>query len=102
MVLISLFRMTRRDKIIQELEKESKSIDALAVFFECSVSDIISDLEHIQRSLKRRGKKLLVLQPRCRSCGEVIKIKKPKNIKKCPVCRSTFIYPAKFKIEASI
>ncbi len=91
--------MTRREEIIRELARESRSIDELARLFQCSRREILEDLKHVQRSLRARGKRLFALPPVCKSCGEAINIKRVKNIKRCPKCRSSNVAPARFIIK---
>lgn len=90
---------TRRERMTEELERCDKSIEELARMFECTGRDVVKDMEHIQRSLRPRGKRMLMLQPLCRSCGERIKAAKIKDIKKCPLCKSNYISPARFFIK---
>ncbi len=92
--------MTRREEIIRELELRSRSIDELARLFQCTCREVVVDLKHVQRTLRARGRRLYVLPPVCRSCGEAINIKKPKNIKRCPKCRSSNVAPARFVVKS--
>ncbi|NOZ59158.1 MAG: transcriptional regulator [Euryarchaeota archaeon] len=91
--------MTRREEIIRELMRESRSIDELARLFRCSRREILEDLRHVQRSLRAEGRRLFVLPPLCNSCGEAINIKRVKNIKRCPKCRGSNLTPARFIIK---
>jgi len=90
---------TRREQVLAELEEGDRSIRELAELCETTPREITTDLEHIQRSLKGRGKKLYVLPPRCKSCGKKVKTSKIKDISRCPECKSTYLLPKRFKIK---
>jgi len=90
--------MTRRQEIIEILEKGEKSAQELANQFKVELSEILEDLNHIKYSVK--PKKLAMKPAQCRKCGfkfeERSKLKKPG---KCPKCRSEWIMAARLRIE---
>ncbi len=61
--------------------------------------EVYEHLYHIAKSLKRKEKKLIVYLPRCRDCGYVFNIDKPKKPSKCPKCKSENIEPPRFIIR---
>jgi predicted Zn-ribbon and HTH transcriptional regulator len=65
-----------------------------------SERDVEAHLEHLPRSLKHRGERLLVTPARCLACGfsfdERSRVKKPGR---CPKCKATRIAPARFSVE---
>ncbi|HVJ16473.1 MAG TPA: transcriptional regulator [Polyangiaceae bacterium] len=73
-----------------------KELSALAGLRE---KEVLDHLEHLERSLKAEGKKLVVLPPRCLACGFVFRdrdrLKKPSR---CPECKSERIEAARFGI----
>lgn len=90
--------MTRRQEIIELLEKEKKSAQELANMFKVEMFEILGDLSHIRLSVKPRK---LVMEPaQCRKCGfkfeERSKVKKPT---KCPRCKGERIMAALFGID---
>jgi transcriptional regulator len=88
---------TRRQKLIEMLEKGEWSVQGLANEFCTTVKDILKDFEHIPYSI--RPKKLGQNPAYCRNCGFSFKERsRHKTPSKCPKCRSEDIQPALFKI----
>ena len=89
--------MTRREQIIEMLEKDEMAAQDLANHFRTELFEILEDLDHIRYSIKPR--KLKVKPATCKECGfafeERSKIKRPS---KCPRCRSESIVPPLFSI----
>jgi len=90
--------MTRRQEIIELLEKEKKSAQELANLFKVEMFEILGDLSHIKLSV--RPKKLIMEPAQCKKCGfrfkERSKVKKPT---KCPRCKDERIMPPVFRIS---
>lgn len=62
--------------------------------------DVAAHLEHLQRSLKQRGERLIVAPATCLSCGFVFKTRtKLTSPGSCPSCRETHIASPMFRIE---
>jgi len=55
------------------------------------VQDLADDLEHLRKSLKREGMRLLVEPARCQKCEFVFRKEKLLKPGRCPKCRSTWI-----------
>jgi predicted Zn-ribbon and HTH transcriptional regulator len=91
--------MTRRKRILEALEANPMAAEEIATLVEAKVKTVLRDLEHIKLSLRNQGKGLYVEPPFCHSCGELIKVYKVKNVRKCPKCRSENISKAKFFIR---
>lgn len=74
---------------------------ALALGIERSdAQSLYEDLEHIAKSLRGKGRVLLMIPPTCKSCGYVFRdLSKPKRPSKCPKCRSERITNPQFIIE---
>jgi len=64
----------------------------LSVDLSISEKDVYSHLEHILKTVHRKGEKLVITPAKCRGCGFIFRgrrrLRKPG---KCPVCRSEFI-----------
>lgn len=93
--------MTRRLDIIAYLEKTPATIDDLAQYFEVKSATIVTDLEHIVKTLKHSEKKLLRVPPECLDCRYVFspKRKRLNDPRRCPECRSEWLKPQLFKVE---
>lgn len=96
--------LTDRERIINFLLSLHEPVDVYEIQRvaapDLRPSDIYEELEHVAKTLKRRGLKLVVVPARCRQCGYEFRdrerLKKPS---KCPRCRSERIDPPKFYIE---
>ncbi len=94
--------MTRRKEIIKLLKNNPMSITDLSVFFGDKVSnkDIAIDLEHIRKTIKKEGERILQQPARCQDCGFMFtdrdSFTKPS---KCPECKNEWIAEAIYKIE---
>lgn len=66
-----------------------------------SEKDVAGHLEHLARSLRRGGERLVVDPARCLGCGfaftERTRLSKPSR---CPACKSQRLEPASFSIRA--
>lgn len=91
-------RMTRRKEIADLLRASAMTVRELARLFSADTSDIVTDLEHIARSIK--PKERLEVQPSmCRACGFVFKTReKLKKPSKCPRCKHEKITEPVFSI----
>jgi len=87
---------TLRRQIMDELEstQEPLSIRELSQLLGISEKDILSHLEHIEKTLRNSKEKLLKKPSYCRKCGfEFGKRKDFKRPSRCPSCRSEYISP---------
>jgi predicted Zn-ribbon and HTH transcriptional regulator len=66
-----------------------------------SEKDVAGHLEHLARSVRQDGERLVVDPARCLGCGFVFRertrLSKPSR---CPVCKSQRLEPAHFSIRA--
>lgn len=98
--------LTTRERIIQVLLSSTTPLDIYqiqeAAGLDLKPSEIYEELEHVAKTLKRRGMRLVVVPARCRSCGYEFRdrerLKKPSR---CPRCKSERIDPPKFYIISS-
>jgi predicted Zn-ribbon and HTH transcriptional regulator len=63
--------------------------------------DVISHLEHLQRSLQQQGVRLMVEPAECQACE--FRFERRKRLSRpgaCPRCRSTWIAPPVFRIDS--
>jgi predicted Zn-ribbon and HTH transcriptional regulator len=65
-----------------------------------SERDVLRHLEHLERTLKEEGAKLVVEPPACLACGFVFRKRERLNRpSRCPVCRSERLSSARFSVE---
>jgi predicted Zn-ribbon and HTH transcriptional regulator len=107
--------MTRRDKhepipperaatipslIREALSAGPKSARDLSRELGVSERDVLRHVEHLERTLKAEGAKLIVDPPTCLSCGFVFhKRERLNRPSRCPVCRGERLSPARFGVE---
>lgn len=91
---------TIRQKIMALLETETLDAHALSGLTRIREKEVYPHLEHIQRSLKAKGRQLIITPYRCRLCGFIFKIRKKLHAPgRCPQCRQGSIAPALFSIK---
>lgn len=90
--------MTRREYIIETLKKEEMTSQQLAHAFRTTKKTILSDLNHIKKSLKNQHGELAIRMPVCRACGFQFTLTTVREPSKCPHCNSTWIEPPTYKV----
>jgi len=93
---------TRREKIIRLLteSKEPLTLDEIAAMVgEEDRRKVIEDLEHIAKTVRKEGKRLLMEPARCNKCGYVFKSARVRPPSRCPRCKSEWIQPPRFTIR---
>ena len=93
-------RQTLRQEIIDLLNSEELTIRDLSQAVSLQEKEIIDHLGHIERTLQRQGKKLMVTPYKCLSCGFVFD-KRTRFTKpgRCPGCKNSHIQIARFYIK---
>jgi len=92
--------LTRREKIKRILQ-DGRFADIDELIMELEIFDkriLISDLQHIERSLKRLPQKLKMRPAQCQECGFTFDKKRIKFPSKCPKCKGQRISSPQFKI----
>jgi predicted Zn-ribbon and HTH transcriptional regulator len=91
---------TVRQTLLSILIKGKHSVRDLSVSARISEKEVLSHLDHIQKSVKKTGRSLEISPAQCRKCGFLFKkrerLKKPG---KCPVCRGETIREPLFYVE---
>ncbi|MBO8181766.1 MAG: transcriptional regulator [Archaeoglobus sp.] len=91
---------TLREKIIDLLlEKRKITVSEIIRFLDLDPRmerEVLSTIEKIPKTLKRKGFQLYMIPPKCKSCG--FEFSKPKA-SKCPRCKSQRIEEAIFVLE---
>lgn len=83
----------RRKRLIALLSERPWTLDELVEAVDAPPAAIRDDLEHIERSLRREGKRLVIEPARCRQCGFRFDARRIAKPGKCPQCRGTWIAP---------
>ena len=93
-------RQTIRQEIIDLLSSEELTIRDLSQAVSLPEKEIVGHLGHIERSLQRQGKKLLITPYECITCGFVFD-KRTRFTKpgRCPSCKNSHIQVAGFCIK---
>jgi len=87
-------------QILEMLKKSSYTAKQLADIFECDLREIIEDLEHVFKTAKMLGLRMVAQSAQCNSCGFVFKEReKLRTPSKCPECRSEDIKEPVFRIK---
>ena len=90
--------ITRRQEIIEMLEKQPMSISQLANLYKMKIEELLEDFPHIRKTIHPR--RLKIIPAVCRKCGFVFKERtKVRAPSKCPRCRSEWIEEPMFKID---
>jgi predicted Zn-ribbon and HTH transcriptional regulator len=94
-------KQTVRDAIRQVLAVgEAYSLRDLSELVRVSERDLPNHLEHLSRTLRRRGERLVIEPAACRSCGYLFRSRaRFKRPGRCPKCRRTHIAPARFRLR---
>ncbi|MBU7014777.1 MAG: methyltransferase [Theionarchaea archaeon] len=90
--------MTRREEIVQLLQDAEMTSLELAHHFKIPKKTVLSDLQHISRSLRNRNGDLTVKMPVCNHCGFTFKLTVIKEPSKCPNCNSEWIDPPTYRV----
>ena len=90
---------TIREAIASALREESLTARDLSERLGVAEREIGPHLEHLARSVRARGERLVLDPPRCLGCGFVFEERaRPTKPGRCPACRATRISPPRFSI----
>lgn len=91
---------TRRERAWELLQQRSDgwTPQELAEALDLRERVVIEDLQHLQKSAKRRGWALEALPARCPDCGWRQALDEPKMPSKCPRCKATRLEPPRFRV----
>jgi predicted Zn-ribbon and HTH transcriptional regulator len=95
--------LTRRQQIVELLRQAEYGFDGLRAELGLSVRVLEDDLRHVDRTLHRGKRRLVVTPAACSACGFTFKGRAPKHFhtpSRCPRCRSEDIADARFRIQA--
>ena len=95
-----MFMKTIRKEMILLLEH--KEMDAREISSAVGVreKEVYTHLNHISRSIKHQGKKLIIKPAECLGCGYVFeKRKRFTRPSRCPICKSEHIRNPMYRID---
>lgn len=91
---------TIRQQIIDLLCSDELTLRDLSQAVSITEKEVVGHLGHIERSIRRQGKKLVEIPYKCLSCGFVFdkrsRFSKPGR---CPSCKNSHMQVAQFHIE---
>lgn len=91
---------TVRKEIISALRERTLSAREISGAVSVPEKAVYEHLCHIQKTLHKKGGRLVVTPPECRKCGfEFKKREKLKKPGKCPVCRGESVTEPLFSIK---
>ena len=91
---------TDRQRLARLLNKECLTVRELSQQLSLSERQVTDHLTHIDRSLKNRTGRIIIIPARCRSCGFVFKDRQRfTRPGRCPRCRRSHIQAARFQIK---
>ena len=94
---------TVRQRLVRWLSRSEYDFEQLRIAIELSARDLEDELRHVERSMRRQGRKLVVDGPRCRECGFGFPGRAARHLHppgRCPRCRSQRIDPPRFRISS--
>ncbi|WP_323844407.1 hypothetical protein [Microbulbifer magnicolonia] len=84
--------MYRKD-LIDILFNHPQSVRDLSALMEEPIKDMVSDLQHLQKSLRHSPYDLEITPAKCKHCGFGFSRSHMTRPGRCPKCRSTWIDP---------
>ena len=91
---------TLRQAIVKHLEEGPCTTRDLSQLIGIREKEVVPHLEHIQKSLRASGRKLIVQPAQCLSCNFVFKNRKRlSKPSACPQCRNQQIDPPVFSLN---
>ena len=91
---------TLRQAIVKHLEEGPYTTRDLSQLIGIREKEVVPHLEHIQKSLRASGRKLIVQPAQCLKCSYIFKNRKRlSKPSACPQCRNQQIDPPVFSLE---
>jgi len=76
------------------------TVAELAHLAQVPLKDVVSDLRHLEKSLRHGERRLVVHPAACRKCGFTFGPEKLTRPGKCPECRGTWIADPRVEVRA--
>lgn len=93
--------ITRRLRLRELLKtrEDGFSLREIQDIMEAKRGSLLSDLRHLQLSLRHTSETLLMAPPACRSCGFTFRMEEPRAPSRCPKCKSVDVSDPIFKVD---
>jgi predicted Zn-ribbon and HTH transcriptional regulator len=91
--------MTLRKQLIEVLAREPRSVSSLAREIGLPRADVEDALQHMIRSARAAGHRIVVVPARCRSCGFTFGDDRLTRPSKCPKCRNSRIFEPQIGVD---
>jgi predicted Zn-ribbon and HTH transcriptional regulator len=93
--------MTIRKQLMDVLAREPRSVSSLARELALSRADVEDALQHMIRSARASGHRIVIVPARCRSCGFTFGDEKLTRPGKCPACRNSRIFEPQIGVDTA-
>ena len=92
--------MTLRKQLMDVLAREPRSVSSLARELGLPRADVEDALQHMIKSARGAGHRIVVVPARCRSCGFTFgeRLTRPS---KCPECRNSRIFEPQMGVDTT-
>jgi predicted Zn-ribbon and HTH transcriptional regulator len=94
---------TLRQRLQRWLAEDERDFEELRETLQITSRDLESALRHVERTVRRAGRRFLVDGPRCIDCRFGFKGRESKHLHtpgRCPRCRGERIDPPRFRIAS--
>ena len=81
------------------LSREARSVSSLARELGLGRGEVEADLQHMIRSARAAGHRLVVEPARCRGCGFVFDADRLAKPGRCPACRGSRLYEPQIRLD---
>jgi predicted Zn-ribbon and HTH transcriptional regulator len=88
-----------RRELLELLRGRMLPLSEIARLEKTRVQDLADDLEHLRKSLRHEGKRLVVEPAACQKCGFLFTKGKLTKPGRCPKCKSTWIDEPRVGVE---
>jgi transcriptional regulator len=93
--------MTLRRQLLDVLTREPRSVSSLAREMGLPRADVEDALQHMIRSARALGHRIVVVPARCRSCGFTFGDDRLTRPSKCPKCRNSRIFEPQIAVDTT-
>jgi len=91
--------VTVRRQLLELLTAEPRSVSSLARELGLTRRDLEEDLQHMIRSARAAGHRIVIVPARCRACGFLFDEGRLSKPGKCPSCRESRIFEPQIAVE---